>query len=608
VYGVESATYHFEKHGADANWKDFPVVKTHLLPHQLPEELLKRKVVYLIRNGGDAVVSLAHHRKDVIDPSSDFQLNLWETIYSAEGAHFGGWSHHVEQWLPKADEKLHFEEFISNPKEALTAMRPFLDLGIAEWDKLPSFQELKHGNPEYGSGKHLGLDLAQHWFRSGKVNVWRGEMSEEQTRMYWHLHGEAMEYAGYSLEGEEVTRQYDVMLNKRVLIEAEKLAENGFDGVKRYVFELIKSAQRFPILGLEVRVLFDGKIMDMHSVIEFEGRGSSPIKNGALHALKSLANLILPKTWYAELAKRFPIHRLRRAKKVEGYESTPSKTDILHLTLPQHFAFAEGIERDNTIVTIHDTTHHSHAEFHQPNNVARTAAGFEFIQENGAVSISVSESTQRDADALGIESSVVYEGVDRRSFFPLQNEHLLHLVRDRYSLPDRFILSLSTLEPRKNIQRLIDAYDALDLQVKESCHLVLAGSKGWGSELKIPDSSADYVHFTGFVREDHLAALYNLAHGFAYVSLYEGFGLPVLEALACGTAVLVSNTSSLPEIVGEVAFRCDPFEVDAISTGLHNLMRCDNDELKPRCMEQSWKFSWKDCWLGTVDVYSRTIG
>jgi alpha-1,3-rhamnosyl/mannosyltransferase len=247
---------------------------------------------------------------------------------------------------------------------------------------------------------------------------------------------------------------------------------------------------------------------------------------------------------------------------------------------------------------------HSHvAATHEENNVFLATEGMRWLDEHGASFIAVSQHTQQDVQRSGRMASLVYEGVDRRVFYPVINQHLMKLVRERYSLPSgSFLLSVATIEPRKNLQRLIDAYAMLDGSLHERMPLVLAGRKGWKEQLKVPKNVRHRVHFIGYVREDHLPALYTMATGFCYVSLYEGFGLPVLEAMACGCPVLVSAGSSLPELVGEHGLLCDPLDTTSIASGLQRLLDQDGEEAGWLAMKASWKFTWRSSWLKTVEL------
>jgi glycosyltransferase involved in cell wall biosynthesis len=182
-------------------------------------------------------------------------------------------------------------------------------------------------------------------------------------------------------------------------------------------------------------------------------------------------------------------------------------------------------------------------------------------------------------------------------------------VRRRYDLPERFVLFVGTLEPRKNLMRLVQAYAGLPASVRRHVSLVIAGGPGWLSETLRREVAerglADRVRFIGYVRDEDMAPLYSLATVFAYPSLYEGFGLPVLEAMACGVPVLTSNVSSLPEVAGGAAVLVAPTDVDAIADGLTQLL--DDTalaaKLVARGLEWSTNFSWDRCARETLAVY-----
>ena len=185
VYGLESSTFHKEAHGPDVGWERVEIVKTHLLPSELPSNLGSRIKVYLLRDGRDASVSLAHHRRDIIDPTSIFDDNLHEVIYAAEGSHFSGWSNHVQHWIEEADIVIRFEDLIKDPIGQCERLRAFMDLPTPKIERLPNFESQKEGQPEYGSGKYLeNENLAKKWFRSGKVNAWKSEMTDDQRDLF----------------------------------------------------------------------------------------------------------------------------------------------------------------------------------------------------------------------------------------------------------------------------------------------------------------------------------------------------------------------------------------------------------------------------------------
>lgn len=193
----------------------------------------------------------------------------------------------------------------------------------------------------------------------------------------------------------------------------------------------------------------------------------------------------------------------------------------------------------------------------------------------------------------------VYCGVDNR-FLNYQNSHYDFLtIRKKYNLPEHYLLSLSTLEPRKNLNVLIKAYAKMLKNKETNLPLVLAGRTGWKiNQLldSIDPMVKDKIIFTGFVDDGDLPCVYGSADVFVFTSMYEGFGIPPLEAMACGTKVVSSNSTALPEALGKAAFyfennNCDDLEkriVEAL-----NLSDEGNMTIKREEANQVTKFSWE---------------
>jgi glycosyltransferase involved in cell wall biosynthesis len=185
-------------------------------------------------------------------------------------------------------------------------------------------------------------------------------------------------------------------------------------------------------------------------------------------------------------------------------------------------------------------------------------------------------------------------------------------MRRKHQLPDRYVLSVGSLEPGKNRGRLIRAYsDATG--TGNDCPLIIVGQPAWQYE-------ADYhlvrqlhldqrVRFLGYVPDDDLPAMYSAATAFAYPSLYEGFGLPVLEAMACGTPVLTSNTSATAEVAGDAALLVDPWNEHAIQASLSRLLTDDalQDELRQRGFKRAAQFSWDRTARETLAIYEAAV-
>jgi glycosyltransferase involved in cell wall biosynthesis len=202
-------------------------------------------------------------------------------------------------------------------------------------------------------------------------------------------------------------------------------------------------------------------------------------------------------------------------------------------------------------------------------------------------------------------------------FYPCKEKPRIEEVLERYGIPrdGSYLLSLSTLEPRKNIEQVVKSFAQLVReQSLTDLRLVLAGSKGWDYD-KILDAarrfsiSTESIIFTGYVSDEDLAPLYSGALAFVYLSFYEGFGLPPLEAMQCGTPVITSNTSSLPEVVGDAGIMLDPSDQDGVSQAILDLYRSETlrQKLSHLSLERARLFSWERCVRETVEAYKEAL-
>jgi glycosyltransferase involved in cell wall biosynthesis len=186
-------------------------------------------------------------------------------------------------------------------------------------------------------------------------------------------------------------------------------------------------------------------------------------------------------------------------------------------------------------------------------------------------------------------------------------------MKERYGLPDRYILFVGTLEPRKGLSTLLQAFAILGPgQLDGGMKLVIAGGRGWGYAHLLTSQMAlalhDNVVFTGFIDEVDLPHLYRGALMFVYPSVHEGFGLPILEAMACGTPVITSNTSSMPEVAGHAAILVEPNNPEALAAAITQMLRDDTqrEELRRRGIGRAREFTWQAVARQTLRVY-RTL-
>lgn len=266
------------------------------------------------------------------------------------------------------------------------------------------------------------------------------------------------------------------------------------------------------------------------------------------------------------------------------------------------------------IITVHDLSVFRFPETHPAARVEAFERRFQKSLERAAHVITDTETVRRELiDMFSVHPGCVTAvplGVSTR-FRPFANDTSL----GRRGLEDgRYGLCVSTLEPRKKISELIQAWRRLPERVREGFPLVLAGGEGWlNDDLRAEIEQAvseGWLRHLGFVDEDDLPALYSGAALFVYPSIYEGFGLPAVEAMASGVPILVSNRSCLPEVCGDAARYVDPEDLEGFSAAIEEAL--SDEEWRARAVERGLvraaEFTWTRCIGATVAVYQRVAG
>ena len=205
---------------------------------------------------------------------------------------------------------------------------------------------------------------------------------------------------------------------------------------------------------------------------------------------------------------------------------------------------------------------------------------------------------------------VIPEGCEPR-FRPLAEPEQLYRVRVKYGLPPLYMLCLGTLEPRKNITTLLHAFVRLRqiLHGEPPLHLVVAGARGWQDQTIFQTIKSlaleQVICLPGFINDEDLPALYGGALLFVFPSLYEGFGLPVLEAMSCGVPVVTSNTSAMPEVAGDAALLVDPYDIKGMATAIAAIVHDASlrDNLRQKGLARAQQFSWEMTARQTLDLY-----
>jgi len=716
AYGLPSSTYHREaSYPLDARFETYPFVKTHELPDTLEAAGLDvdAPAIYLVRDGRDALCSIAHHRSNLVAPGSDYYQNLVDAIVADRGSFFGGWSRNVDAWISRCDLVIRFEDLIERPLHCTERLRNIVDLPTPDIARIPTFAGMKSGIPEYGAGRHQPISESQKrhnatlFFRRGKAGAWRQEMPEELQELFWSLHGDTMERLGYGRGGDliEPDPDLEVILRRklglscvsatartyRVLMEADKLASNDNDGIKRYQVELLKAifpAVEAPGSRWSVDLYYQGSILPLsqfrnilgapfsrahsrsnahdsnntnlaqdernrqgqpkemdlreplaknpHACIQpnvflrFERYVTGSVPRPFVHFLQrhdislfhdiyEFVRSILVWSYDAllRLAPSIRTMSVCRDCTVRQEVQQPPKYDLIHIPLKQNFA---AFLNDTTkkVVTFHDLTHLLFPQHHVIRNVQNAAGGVDFAREQGADVIAVSEATKTDilryTPIPAHKIHVIWEAANPTLFHRKFNKADLQRIRNKYGLPlaRPYIICLSTLEPRKNLTNTIRAFLLLiEGHPDINLSLVIAGKRGWDSQdiYSLAESAPDRVLFTGFVDDEDLPYLYSDALFLSYLSFYEGFGLPPLEAMRCGTPVVYAENSSLVEIVGDGGLPADPGDLQSIKRQYISLFQDPVLHLhKSRAaLRQANGFSWRRTAIETLALYRKLI-
>jgi len=287
------------------------------------------------------------------------------------------------------------------------------------------------------------------------------------------------------------------------------------------------------------------------------------------------------------------------------------RPDLYHAP---HYVLPAGVSC-RSVVTIHDCIHLMFPQY-LPNRMAYAYARAQMwaAAKRSDCILTVSDASKRDILQLfnvpPEKIVVIYNAIDTH-FSVTPQEEAVARVRERYQLDHQFVLYVGNIKPHKNLVRLIEAFDEIRTGDLEDLKLLIIGDEI--SRLPALRRAVHrhklhkHVRFLGYLPDDQLAVLYRLASVFAFPSLYEGFGLPPLEAMASGTPVVTSNVSSMPEVVGDAAELVDPYDVDSIVEGLRRVLTdpVRAAEMRRKGLERAREFSWERSVAKTLDVYRR---
>lgn len=370
-------------------------------------------------------------------------------------------------------------------------------------------------------------------------------------------------------------------------------------GVARYMQELLRALAALPDRP-EIVILTDGDLSPIGTALETMERPRDGLLNALFKLMGVLQRLVGLRVAYILVGSMVAPLAAKRLK-----------LDVIHdLTGLLPNAFGGGGAR--VVTTLHDLISYANPGTNDWMDDLIQFRWLPWAAPKVDAMVTVSRSAGDDAvKYLKIRPEkihVVHHGV--LPIYQPQDESRLEAVRDRYGLPQGYILFVGAVVERKNLRRVLEACAVLWTR-GEGVPLVLVGPKSARSSgiLSAVEASglADQIIFTDYVPESDLPALYAAATVFVYPSLYEGFGIPVIEAMACGTPVITSNISSLPEVAGDAAITVDPTSSDEIRAALERLLSSPElrIELRQRGFEQAKLFTWAHAAQATLEVYRR---
>ena len=285
--------------------------------------------------------------------------------------------------------------------------------------------------------------------------------------------------------------------------------------------------------------------------------------------------------------------------------------------IPQNGIGLNELYTSPLVVTIHDLIPYILPETVGRGYLQRFLRDMPLIVNNSKIILTVSEYSKKDImkffPFVNEEKIFVTPLAANKSYKPLNKSNCIEYIKNKYSIDSPFILYIGGFSTRKNVKELIIAFNKIKKSLKKDYKLVLCGSiKDEGVKLQNLCKELlidDKIIFTGFIPDDELPLFYNAAELFIYPSLYEGFGLPPLEAMSCATPVITSNLTSIPEVTKDCAILIDPFNKDELASSILNLLNSESllQEYSQKGYKNSLDFTWRNTAIATLKAYEHVF-
>jgi len=370
-------------------------------------------------------------------------------------------------------------------------------------------------------------------------------------------------------------------MKPKILIDSVSLLSQ-LTGIGRYTYEISK-------------YLKENDELDINFFYGYRSR--KLLEPYRLSNIKNIKSLVVKNQFVKKIARKILV------------QSSKILAPVYDIYWQPNFIPNENIKAKKTVTTVHDFSAVLYKEYHPKERIEYFEKFFFKNIYKSDLIITGSEFTKQEIlQRLDFEEEqvkVIYHGIDHK-LFKIYDDLTLS-----FNLPKQFIFSVGSIEPRKNLIGLLNAYNMLDDTYKEEYSLVLAGFKGWKNQeiMNLIEKNKDYIHYLGFISDEDLAKTYNLASLFVYPSFYEGFGLPPLEAMACGTPVITSDISSLPEVGGEAVVYCDPHDINDIKKKIEFVLSDKKlqKDMVGKGLQRAKMFTWEKSAQEHLKVFNEVL-
>ena len=566
------------------------------------------RTIFILADGQHCIRRIAQEKN--IESQQEYHQDLIDIIQARQGEYYSGWGDYSIAWCRQADLVLRLEDYYNDPSLWINQLSSFLE--NVDFTVTPA--------------KNISKKNATGQWPENINNFYSARFGFVADTLGYRTSG-TVDHLVWSDSMDNLRKNRQVQ--DKILVDIDKLADARYDGVRRYVKNIAVEFQKMAwqgLLPIQIDVFLKKKLMplDAHTPIydyhlDYESQllgVKEKIKNTLPGPLYRLGRSLYLGIQIRKILAWFRDTIVERRWWMFTDESGKSLKDqlseykLIHCTLPQHFVYFKDLQVEK-LVTLHDMTHEALPELHREENLKWARLGHKDLSQKGAHLISVSENTRSDFQRTYPEHKgehrVIYEGVDLEQFGPQFDTGRSRNVLTKFKVKKRnYFFTLFTLEPRKNLDTVVQSFIQFKEHSNEDVVLLVGGQTGWKFDSSIYNHPS--IHFTGYIEEEDLPVLYGNARGFFYLSQYEGFGLPPLEAMVCGAPVVYGDNSSMRELYGDAGIGIQAFDQEACIQSMIDLLDDEYVERqKTEGFRQALRYNWGDAARSTISYYMELV-